>query len=917
MTAKDLATGVMGKVEDKFKKIYEQGSLAGKAMDGAFAAFKAGTAIMGAGIGILAATAAAADAYGAMDDALDKVALHTRLTADGMEVLEDAAYRAGLSTKFKPEEAVDGLEVLAKKFNDAGAAAANITPVLNLAAISMGDLGVAQAAKLATDTITQFNLTAADTSDVVDTFAKAQQVTSLSTKDFGGAFKRASVTASQFNQTLDDTLIGVGLFKSRGMEGGEAAMQYSQSLQNLATDTKAQAELQSKHVEVFDKTTKKMRGLTDILGDVVKATKDMTEQDRTAFVRKALGTKGMATYDAAAKATFKTMVDGKEVTLQGAEAIAEMTKQMGDAKNAAQDLTDAMLDDIGGQQEMIGSALSTIKTMVGKQFAIALEPAARAVVGIIRKIGTVILEMPEPLKQGIAKFVIFAGVLTTAAGALLAGSAGIAILILGLKMIGATMLSVLIPMLGFVAMIGLAIAGIAALRYAVMHNLGGIGDFIHKVIDRVVLTWKALVQLFTQGGFSGAVREAMGDKANAPIREFAITVFLWFNRIKNFFKGLAGGFEVAMQAARPAFAAFVGALEHLGRIFGIVQDGPDVAKGKFIAWGKAGERVGVALGAVMETIVTVMTAVLDIASGVASGFSSMSPITSTLGSSLGVLFDAFGEIVDAIMGTDGAVGNNRSGWETLGLVIGKVVGAIVGAVSVLVTVVAEVAAIVAGVIGAVRANIKMAIGIITGLIDVVVALLHGDWAGAWESAKGIVFKTVEGILDIVGSLIQGVASAVDKLGKLFGKDLGFANKVGEIRSQLVGAARDALATQQQKDDAAKDKAASDKKENLVGDGSRARPFIGVPNPPAFGPPAAAGTAPGVAATASAAAPAAGDAGAAAAAATGAAVAAALRSAPPAVVSAKLVCDGEVMAKVVTKYQRAAASSDGTPTAIDE
>lgn len=609
-TAKDLASGVMSKVSSKFKGLHEEGTRAAQGMGLAFSAFKVGIGVMAGGLATLGGAFALADAYGALDDALDDVQRNTQATGEELEMLEQAAFRAGLATKFKPEEAVKAMGSLAKAYGNVTDAAEQGIHVLNLA--SATGLEVGEAAKLTTSALKIYGYEAGRTQEVVDKFAKAQQVTQLTAKDLQQSFRRSAAVGAQFGQSLDDTILALGLFKARGLEGRQVMTAYSGTLKALATDKKMQAALDSKGIQTIDKSTGKMRDMTVIIADVVEATKDMSEADKNAFIAKSLGTKGQAAFDSVAKATFRTIRDGHPVVLKGTDAVAAMGKAMDDAKGAAEKLTDALLDDFGGQQELIGSAVSTIQKMVGKEFATALKPVAQVVLSVFRRIGQAILDTPAPIKQFIAKLVLLGGAVATVFGAFMAGSAAFAVLVIGIKLVGATLLSVLGIMAPFLAIFAVGAAVVAGFKYAVDHNIGGIGTVFFRAFNAVKLAFQGMYQLFTQGGFSGAVRDEMRKGENQGIRAFAITVFMWVGRIKNFFRGIATGFQDAMAAAGPSFEAFGAALKRLAEAFGIVQDSPGQAKGKYQAWGATGKQVGELIAKALTTVVDVMTKIINL-----------------------------------------------------------------------------------------------------------------------------------------------------------------------------------------------------------------------------------------------------------------------------------------------------------------
>ncbi len=102
-------------------------------------------------------------------------------------------------------------------------------------------------------------------------------------------------------------------------------------------------------------------------------------------------------------------------------------------------------------------------------------------------------------------------------------------------------------------------------------------------------------------------------------------------------------------------------------------------------------------------------------------------------------------------------------------------------------------------------QIVAAIKVIAGVINTVLALMRGDWSGAWESMKGVAKAVWEGINSIVGSLAKALAiviSAVvtsiqsallakwtqiktDALDSWNAIKSGATSKVGELKSAVV------------------------------------------------------------------------------------------------------------------------------------
>lgn len=83
--------------------------------------------------------------------------------------------------------------------------------------------------------------------------------------------------------------------------------------------------------------------------------------------------------------------------------------------------------------------------------------------------------------------------------------------------------------------------------------------------------------------------------------------------------------------------------------------------------------------------------------------------------------------------------------------------------SVLVATVTSVFTIIANVIDTFLKVLSNVINVVKGVIKVVVALIHGDWKGAWEAAKDI----VENIFGAIKNIVDGFINVIDGIGGAF------------------------------------------------------------------------------------------------------------------------------------------------------
>ena len=167
-TARDLASAKMAGLEHRFASLDERVSGGTARMTGAFQQLGIGLAVFTAGAAAVAGALSLANAAGRFEQGLAAIGAVTRATSRELGMLRDAAIQAGIDTQFSPDEAVAGLQSLATAGQTATQATRTLIPVLDLAAGSLGQLGVAQAAEAVVGTLNAYGLAADNAAGVTD-----------------------------------------------------------------------------------------------------------------------------------------------------------------------------------------------------------------------------------------------------------------------------------------------------------------------------------------------------------------------------------------------------------------------------------------------------------------------------------------------------------------------------------------------------------------------------------------------------------------------------------------------------------------------------------------------------------------------------------------------------------------------------
>ncbi|EAU63575.1 phage tail tape measure protein, family, core region [Stigmatella aurantiaca DW4/3-1] len=746
----------------------------------AMAIFTAGAVTVGASLSL-------ANVAGQFEQALAGVAAVSGASAEVLGELRDAAIQASLATQFTPTESVLGLRELTQAGFTAAEAMKLLLPVLDLAGGSLGELTPQGAAGLASQAMKAFGISVDDAGVSVDQMLQAVNVFALSANELPLALGTAARGAQALNQSLPETLIALGLVKNvvPGVERASTAV--AVAMERMA-DPQVQKHLRGLGVAVTDSSGNFLSFL-DILDELSPALSRMTEAQRSAFLLKAFGREALGGVNAILTQFSNGIRKDTGEVVRGAEALEYLRGAFENAGGTAKAFREQMLDTYEGQKTLLAGNLETLAIVIGEPFSQVLKPLVTLVASAVQQVLGVFQALPGPVKRAFAAFALGAGGIITLVGAVISAKVGLALLVLGLKVLGLTLgslLATVLPAVAAVVLLGVAVAGLA---YAFRHNLGGLGDFARRVQEQVTLAFRGLVQLFEDGGFSGAVREELGRAENAGLKDFLINLYLWGHRIHSFFSGIADGFSAGLEAARPTLDAFQATLRRVGEAMGFLSERDDAttAAAKFAAFGASGATVGRALAHVFDFVVMGLTAAAEVVEGLAGQWGYMKAGVDVLVASLGHLGRVLGGALSGLLGTNSALQQGSSGWALMGEAIGFAIGNIATVVGVLVSAVSLAVSVVGGILNAALAAFSGIVDVFWGVVLTLSGILTGNWAEAWTGMKLVVFGVVDAISGVLLELVGAILGVVDAVANLFGADTGLQQA---LRSARLGLHRD-------------------------------------------------------------------------------------------------------------------------------
>jgi phage-related protein len=723
--------------------------------------------------------------------------------------------------------------------------------------------------------------------NTVDRMAVAMRRFGIESAELEPAIRGVATGARLAGASLDDMLLAVGLAKTALPDVSQATRAVNMAMMQLADPAIAARLRATFGVAVTEGG--RMRPLADILAEVSEHTAGMSDAARAAALESVFGGRAAGGLTVILDQLSAGVRDASGNLLTGAAAVRVLREELAGASGTAEAMRDRMLDTFPGQLQVLRASFSSLSTALGEAFIPVFKPIVSAVSRFVREVAAFIGRLPAPVKTVLGRIVVAVGALLTLVGGFLAAKASIGLFMVALKAAGVSLgglVAAAAPALALLAVLALAAAG---LKIAWERNLGGIRDLVERVWGRFRLLFQGLVQLFSEGGFSGAVMEELDRAENAGLKQFAIRVFQIVFRLQRLFEGIAEGFGSAIEAARPLFDALVGALVRLGEALGLVSSGAAdaaavVPSADFAAFGRVvGQVAGVLVDVLAGALAFVVEAYATAVDVFKEALQPLQPIFDAVGESVALVWQELQKL-GAMFGfasTEGgragsAMDALRTVAQFLGYVMGNVAAFIAGAIGLMVQFVVRN-------LSAVIAAFRSVVTVIGGVIDIVGGLVAGDWARVWVGLKTVVLGTINYLAQILLGFVEAVGGVMDAVAALFGTDLGAADAVRRLREDVEkGLAVDADVTP----------AVIAKPVGVVG----------------VSPTAAAATMPAVAAA---------EAEFAALERTATGTAAPTATSAPATTTVNLVVDGETLARVTAKADRSTAARSFYPVMVPD
>lgn len=281
------------------------------------------------------------DAGMSFESAMSSVAAISGATGKDFDMLRSKAKEMGATTQFSATEAANAMEYMAMAGWKAEDMTSGISGIMNLAAASGADL--ATTSDIVTDALTAFGQTAADSGRFADVMAAASANANTNVEMMGETFKYAGAAAGAMGYSVEDLAVATGLMANSGIKGTQAGTSLRSTITRMAKPTKESGTaMKALGISITD-AKGKMKPFGQIMKDMRKGMKGMTEDQ---------------------KASYAAMLGGQEA-MSGLLAIAnasdadfeKLTKAIDGAAGSAEKMAQVKLDNLKGDVTILQSAL--------------------------------------------------------------------------------------------------------------------------------------------------------------------------------------------------------------------------------------------------------------------------------------------------------------------------------------------------------------------------------------------------------------------------------------------------------------------------------------------------------------------------------------------------------------------------------
>jgi len=396
---------------------------------------------------------------------MNRVEALTGETGKSLDDMRKLAMKLGASTQFSATQAADAMAF----FGQAGFKANEImqaTPAtLALAAASSTDL--ATSADILSNVMGGFNVKADQAGKFADVLAKATARGNINMEMIAETMKDAAPVAQKFGSSIEEAAALTAKLGDAGIQGSKAGTTLKNMFLNLSSPTERIKDIiGALGINVVDKTTGKMRSMTNILVDMNKAfqQKGIKGAKKLAILNEVFGKRAIAGAGVLLDAVSK--VDATT----GLNSVQSLTKELENSQGAAEKMANITQKGLPGAFKSLASAFEGVQLSI-LDLDFGGKKLSDRIVEIVGKV-TSFLQSLSGTNKALLKWGVIIGAVLAVIGPFIATLgvilsmvpfmiSGFNAIVVGLGFLKAAAIGTLIPMLPMIAAVGLlATAGV-------------------------------------------------------------------------------------------------------------------------------------------------------------------------------------------------------------------------------------------------------------------------------------------------------------------------------------------------------------------------------------------------------------------------------------------------------------------------
>lgn len=306
------------------------------------------------------------------EESMSKVKAMSGATGEEMVLLEQAARDAGASTSKSAKDAADALGFMALAGWDSATSMEALMPVLRLS--EAGNIDLAKASSLVTDSMSAMGLTTKDLPGYLDIVAQTARSSNTDIDQMAEAYLKVGGTLRGLGVPLEESALALGLLANSGIKGSEAGTALNAVMTNLTAPTgRAKQALEELSFSAFD-SEGNFKGLENVLFDLKDKLAGMTEEQKN---------------------TYLAMIGGKEhvkdlnALLNGLDdSYDDLTASIKESDGALEDVAKTMQDNNKGSLTALKSAIEELGLKIYDVLKPSIANIIEAIQGFIDKLNS-------------------------------------------------------------------------------------------------------------------------------------------------------------------------------------------------------------------------------------------------------------------------------------------------------------------------------------------------------------------------------------------------------------------------------------------------------------------------------------------------------------------------------------------------